>query len=228
MDQNDAPESEGADVRELDIWWENDAGEEGCGSASAIEAACSLRSSIAQVKRSSLSSTTTRCPSDSTMARGVPGKARPWRRSSSCPCLLASQRRKSESLEESLASCAGEAHDWKQFITLDCQPFHLLRLCSRLESLAADAFQCGCQRNVPGAMDVFEQALVELDSVSDMLQRQTSIAASEKVGNEMRSSPPPSLQRTSQALATGCMAGVSTVLAIMARFVTSCVEASAR
>jgi len=43
-------------------------------------------------------------------------------------------------------------------------------LSARLTDLAAESLECGCNRDVPGAMDVYEQANAYLDAVSDLLQ----------------------------------------------------------
>jgi len=43
-------------------------------------------------------------------------------------------------------------------------------LSARLTDLAAESLECGCNRDVPGAMDVYEQTNAFLDALSDMLQ----------------------------------------------------------
>lgn len=43
------------------------------------------------------------------------------------------------------------------------------RLSQRLEDLIAEALQAGCDRDVPGAMDVFEQASASMDVVAEVL-----------------------------------------------------------
>lgn len=48
----------------------------------------------------------------------------------------------------------------------------------RLEDLAATALQTALHRNVPGAMDVFEQANAALDRLAEAIQRCSSAAAS--------------------------------------------------
>jgi len=55
-------------------------------------------------------------------------------------------------------------------------------LSARLTDLAAESLECGCNRDVPGAMDVYEQANAYLDTVSDLLQSFT--AASTPVKDE--------------------------------------------
>jgi len=47
-------------------------------------------------------------------------------------------------------------------------------LSARLTDLAAEALECGCNRDVPGAMDVYEEANASLDTVSDLLQSFTA------------------------------------------------------
>jgi hypothetical protein len=47
-------------------------------------------------------------------------------------------------------------------------------LSARLTDLAAESLECGCHRDVPGAMDVYEQANAYLDAVSDLLQSFTA------------------------------------------------------
>jgi len=47
-------------------------------------------------------------------------------------------------------------------------------LSERLTDLAAESLECGCNRDVPGAMDVYEQANAYLDAVSDLLQSFTA------------------------------------------------------
>jgi len=48
----------------------------------------------------------------------------------------------------------------------DCQT-----LCSRLQDLAGEALQCGCERNVPGAMEVFQESTTTIELVSELLRR---------------------------------------------------------
>jgi len=50
-------------------------------------------------------------------------------------------------------------------------------LSARLTDLAAEALECGCNRDVPGAMDVYEQTNASLDTVSDLLQTFTAASA---------------------------------------------------
>eukprot|EP00927_Polykrikos_kofoidii_P001879 TRINITY_DN10732_c0_g2_i1.p1 TRINITY_DN10732_c0_g2~~TRINITY_DN10732_c0_g2_i1.p1 ORF type:complete len:862 (-),score=153.47 TRINITY_DN10732_c0_g2_i1:79-2664(-) len=45
-----------------------------------------------------------------------------------------------------------------------------LSLSLRLEALTADALECGCRRDVPGAMDVFEHATDAIDRVVTIMQ----------------------------------------------------------
>jgi hypothetical protein len=43
------------------------------------------------------------------------------------------------------------------------------RLSSELEVLAAEALQCSCDRNVPGAMDIFVQATMSLETLGSLV-----------------------------------------------------------
>jgi len=43
------------------------------------------------------------------------------------------------------------------------------RLSSELEVLAAEALQCSCDRNVPGAMDIFVQATLSLERLGALI-----------------------------------------------------------
>jgi len=43
------------------------------------------------------------------------------------------------------------------------------RLSSELEVLAAEALQCSCDRNVPGAMDIFVQATMSLEALGPLI-----------------------------------------------------------
>lgn len=47
-------------------------------------------------------------------------------------------------------------------------------LCARLTDLGAESLLCSSDRDVPGAMDVYEQANALLDAVSDLLQSFTA------------------------------------------------------
>jgi hypothetical protein len=47
-------------------------------------------------------------------------------------------------------------------------------LSASLTDLAGESLECGCLRDVPGAMDVYEQANAYLDGVSDLLQSFTA------------------------------------------------------
>jgi len=61
-----------------------------------------------------------------------------------------------------------------------------------LTDLAAESLECGCNRDVPGAMDVYEQANAYLDAVSDLLQ--TFTAASTRYESETSDAAWPPLE----------------------------------
>jgi len=68
------------------------------------------------------------------------------------------------------------------------------RLGLRLEELIADALQCSCDRNVPGAMDVFEQATSSIEVLAVILQKQSlgssGSRSSSKQGPSCPADPP--------------------------------------
>lgn len=100
-------------------------------------------------------------------------------------CAQRGAQRKGEELEAAMADCekqldmlerraadgprpcdaVGSGEAWVPMLRADCQ-----KLCRRLETLAADALECGCGRNIPGAMDVFEQANAGLERLVGVLE----------------------------------------------------------
>jgi hypothetical protein len=45
------------------------------------------------------------------------------------------------------------------------------QVCGELVALAGDALECGCSRDVPGAMDAFEQANAAVERVASLLHQ---------------------------------------------------------
>lgn len=58
-----------------------------------------------------------------------------------------------------------------------CDADALTELSQTLEDLAVESFQCGCSREVPGAMDVFEETQELLSRMGDLLSAQLSSGA---------------------------------------------------
>jgi len=92
-------------------------------------------------------------------------------------------------LEEALADCRGQLHDlearaWSPpaqlplAVEVDPADDHWARalaakgreLWQRLEGLAADALEDGHARDLPGVMDIYQEANVEIDRVAGMLE----------------------------------------------------------
>jgi len=109
------------------------------------------------------------------------------------PPLL--RRDKSITLEAQLARCTRELRELQEIQKLQALPADLQspsapsyqpgeqrpaagadvqqlasQLSGRLQELAADALQCGCDRNVPGAMDVFVHATDTIECMANLIQ----------------------------------------------------------
>jgi len=85
-----------------------------------------------------------------------------------------------------------------------------------LTDLAAESLECGCNRDVPGAMDVYEQANTYLDTVSDLLQSFT--AASMQVEDEEEAGDaawPPLESHKSDEMSTAPAFGLSRFLRVV-------------
>merc|ERR1719419_852005 len=63
---------------------------------------------------------------------------------------------------------------------LACQESSILGFSVRLEEIIAEALQCSCDRDVPGAMEIFEEASASMECVAGLLndlRRRTSMQA---------------------------------------------------
>lgn len=86
-----------------------------------------------------------------------------------------------------------------------CDANALTELSQKLEDLAVESFQCGCSRDVPGAMDVFEETQELLSRLGDLLSAQLSSGAPRSAA-ECESHATPRKFATSSAASTASSA----------------------
>mmetsp|Transcript_86938 Transcript_86938/g.172585 ORF Transcript_86938/g.172585 Transcript_86938/m.172585 type:complete len:555 (+) Transcript_86938:42-1706(+) len=87
---------------------------------------------------------------------------------------------------------------------------------ARLTDLAAEALECGCDRDVPGAMDVYEQANASLDALSDLLRSFTAASTAMEDEEETGGAAWPSLdENTSDEKSSAPVSGLSRFLRVV-------------
>lgn len=86
-----------------------------------------------------------------------------------------------------------------------CDANALTELSQNLEDLAVESFQCGCSRDVPGAMDVFEETQELLSRMGDLLSAQLSSGAPRSAA-ECEAHATPRKFATSSAASTASLA----------------------
>lgn len=94
------------------------------------------------------------------------------------PEVVANQglQKKFRDIQKALTSCEQQLVALERDETPTVAMPECSKLCGELVTLAAGALECGCSREVPGAMDAFEQANAAVERVAELLKRDDHVS----------------------------------------------------
>lgn len=85
------------------------------------------------------------------------------------------------------------------------------KLCSDLVALAADALECGFTRNVPGAMEIFEQTNAAVERVASLLEQ----GSGTRVSSTFEAAAAAAHSQLAQSPGCGCLAGLFAMIVML-------------